>query len=74
MVQRRVTLWADPVFNKKIKDIQKSIMMNKGQKISATEITKRIVKSAHFQEVEKHIVDPDYLSFNIGIKFDKRKK
>ena len=68
----RSPLQVSPQFKKRLDEIQKKIMMSKGEKKSLREITTAIVNSASFQDVEKQLIKSQDLNFDIKIKFDKR--
>lgn len=68
----RSPLQVSPEFKKKLDEIQKKIMMAKGEKRSLREITEDIIKSPLFNDLEKNIVKQGNLNLDIKIKFDRR--
>lgn len=68
----RSPLQVSPEFKKRLDDIQKKIMMAKGEKVSLSAITKDIVSSPIFNEIEKAIVKSGDIKMDIKIKLDRR--
>lgn len=67
----RMPLQVSPEFKKKLDEIQKKIMMAKGEKRSLRNITEDIISSPLFNDIEKHLINKE-LNYDIKIKFDRR--
>lgn len=70
--QNRTPLQVSPDFKKKLDDLQKKIMMSKGQKISLRELTDEIIKSPIFDDIENKILKTGDVKMDIKIKLDRR--
>lgn len=68
----RTPLQVAPEFKKKLDEIQKKIMMAKGEKISLREITEEIISSPLFSDIEKSIIKSGDIKMDIKIKLDRR--
>lgn len=68
----RTPLQVSPEFKKKLDEIQKKIMMSKGEKRSLREITDDIVSSPLFNDIEKNLVKTKDIKMDIKIKLDRR--
>lgn len=68
----RVPLQVSPEFKRKLDEIQKKIMMNKGEKISLRTITEDIIASPLFNDIEKEIIKSGDIKMDIKIRMDKR--
>lgn len=68
----RSPLQVSPEFKKKLDDLQKKIMMSKGEKRSFREITDDIVTSPIFNEIEKNLIKSGEIKMDIKIKLDRR--
>lgn len=61
-----------PAFENKIKNLQKSIMKQQGKYLSLRDLTERISKAPHFDDLEKEILRMSKI--DIKINLDRRKK
>lgn len=68
----RMPLQVSPEFKKKLDEIQKGIMLSRGQKRSLREITEDIISSPLFKDIEKNIVKSGDIKMDIKIKLDRR--
>jgi hypothetical protein len=69
----RFPLQVSPEFKKKLDEMQKMIMISKGEKKSYRELTTAIVSSPIFTELEKNIVATNNkINMDIKIKLDRR--
>ena len=68
----RSPLQVSPEFKKRLDEIQKKIMMSKGERKSLREITDDIVTSPMFDEIERNMVKAGKINVDFKIKFDKR--
>jgi hypothetical protein len=69
----RSPLQVSPEFKKKLDEIQKKIMMSKGEKRSLREITDDIVSSPIFNDIENSMIKTsNNLKMDIKIKLDRR--
>lgn len=71
-LKNRTPLQVSPEFKKKLDDIQRKVMMEKGEKKSFREITDEIVLSPQFNEIEKNIIKSGNIKMDIKIRFDRR--
>lgn len=71
MSKQRVPLQVAPEFEKKLKDLQKKIMMKQGKNISLRDLTEKISKTKDFENLENTILKNP--SLDIKIKFDVRR-
>jgi len=71
-LKNRIPLQVDPQFKKKLDDIQKKIMMAKGQKVSLREITNEIISSPLFNDIENSIIKAGDVKMDIRLRFDRR--
>jgi hypothetical protein len=69
----RSPLQVSPEFKKRLDEIQKKIMMAKGEKRSLSAITKDIISAPMFNEVERSIVKSGDIKMDIKIKLDTRR-
>lgn len=70
----RSPMQVSPEFKKRLDEIQKKIMMSRGEKRSLRDLTTDIIKSQSFADIEKNMVkSKEDLDFDIKIKFDMRK-
>jgi len=61
------------VFKKKLDDLQRKIMMARGEKESLREIGDKLVSDPLFQEIEKNMIKATKeVKLDIKIKFDRR--
>lgn len=67
----RIPLQVSPEFKKKLDDIQKKIMMAKGEKRSLREITEEIIHSPSFLDIENNLIKETEVR-DLKIKFDRR--
>jgi hypothetical protein len=65
-------LQVSPEFKKKLDEIQRKIMMSKGEDRSFRAITEDIIKSPLFQDIEKNIIKSGDMKLDINIKLDRR--
>jgi len=68
----RVPMQVSPVFEIRIKDLQKKIMQKQGENISLRDLTEKIIKTPNFEELEKAILSVD--NIDIKINLDRRKQ
>jgi hypothetical protein len=69
----RSPLQVSPDFKRKLDEIQKKIMMAKGEKRSLREITDDIVQSPLFNDIENNMVKTtNNIKMDIKIKLDRR--
>jgi hypothetical protein len=68
----RTPLQVSPEFKKKLDEIQKKIMMARGEKRSLREITDDIVASPIFHDIEKNLTKTGDIKMDIKIKLDRR--
>ncbi len=69
----RSPLQVSPEFKRKLDEIQKKIMMSKGEKRSLREITDDIVSSPIFNDIENSMIKTsNNLKMDIKIKLDRR--
>ena len=71
-LKNRIPLQVDPQFKKKLDDIQKKIMMAKGQKVSLREITNEIISSPLVNDIENSIIKAGDVKMDIRLRFDRR--
>ena len=67
----RMPLQVSPEFKRKLDEIQKKIMMAKGEKISLRDITEQIINSPLFGDLEKNMVKSGDIKMDIKIKLDR---
>jgi len=70
--ENRSPLQVSPQFKKKLDEIQKKIMLAKGEKKSFREITENIINSPQFKDIEQDIVKSGDLKLDIKLRFDRR--
>jgi AAA+ superfamily predicted ATPase len=63
-----------PIFEERIKDLQKQIMKSQGEKISMRDLTEKVVKSTDFDALEKSILNVANFDINIGLDRRGKKK
>ena len=68
----RVPMQVSPMFELKIKNLQKEIMGKYMRKESLRDLTEKIVKSPSFDAVEKAILNAG--NIDLKINFDRRKR
>ena len=68
----RTPLQVDPKFKEKLDQIQKKIMMAKGEKKSLREITNDIISSPLFDDIEKSIVKAGDIKLDLRVRMDRR--
>jgi len=70
----RLPLQVSPEFKKKLDELQKKIMMKRGEKPSLRELTEEIISNPLFNEIEQKIVNGEIgdINMNINLKFDRR--
>lgn len=68
----RVPMQVSPIFEIRIKNLQKEIMKKQGQVISMRDLTEKITKMPKFEELEQAILNIDDVT--IKINMDRRKK
>ena len=73
MTASRKPMHVDEKFEKRMKAIQKSIMMKQGIKPSLRELTAQIPDFVEFDQIEKRLIG-DVDQFAVRINFDIRKK
>jgi hypothetical protein len=69
----RLPLQVSPQFKKRLDDIQKKIMLSKGEHKSLREITDNIVSSPIFREIEENLINNIDLNNDIRIRMDFRR-
>jgi len=73
MTASRKPMHVDIVFEKRMKELQRKIMMKQGVKPSLRELTAQIPNCKEFDLIEKRLIgDIDNIMFDIN--FDRRKK
>jgi hypothetical protein len=66
-------LQVSPKFKEKLDELQKKIMMARGEKISFRDLSEDIISSPLFSDIEREIIkSSDSLKMDIRIKFDKK--
>jgi len=73
MTASRKPMHVDEKFEKRMKALQKSIMMKQGIKPSLRELTAQIPDFVEFDQIEKRLIG-DVDQFAVRINFDIRKK
>ena len=69
----RSPMQVSPEFKNRLDQIQKKIMMARGEKRSLRDITTDIIQCQSFEDIEKQLIKSQKnLNFDIKIKFDKR--
>ena len=68
----RSPMQVSPEFKKRLDEIQRKIMMARGEKQSLRDITSAIVKSPSFDDIERSIIKAGDMNFDIKVRFDKR--
>jgi hypothetical protein len=68
----RVPMQVSPIFELRIKNLQKEIMKKQGKAVSLRDLTEKITKVQKFDELEKAILNIDDVT--IKINMDRRKK
>ena len=71
-LSNRNPVQVSPEFKRKLSDLQRKIMMSKGEKPSLRKLTEDIVKSPLFDDIEKSLIKSGDLKMDIKIKFDGR--
>jgi len=72
MTASRKPMHVDELFEKRMKDLQKKIMMKQGIKPSLRELTAQLPTFIEFANIEMKIIGDDKLIFDLN--FDKRRK
>ena len=72
MSKQRVPLQVAPEFEKKLKSLQKKIMMKQGKNVSLRDLTEKISKTTDFERLEQTILKNP--SIDIKINLDMRGK
>lgn len=70
--ENRIPLQVSPDFKRKLDELQKKIMMSKGEKVSFRDLTENIIHSPAFNEIEKNLLKSGDIKLDIKIKFDRR--
>lgn len=73
MAKNRSPLQVSPQFKKRLDDIQKKIMLSKGEHKSLREITDNIILSPMFSEIEKNLIKDSDIENDIRIRMDFRR-
>jgi hypothetical protein len=73
MAKQRSPLQVSPEFKKRLDEIQKKIMMSKGQKKSLRDITTDIISNPMFNDIERNIINSDDIK-DLRINLDRRFK
>jgi len=69
----RFPMQVSPEFKKRLDEIQKKIMMSRGEKKSLRELTTDIVKSPSFVDIENNLINnKKSIKLDLKIKFDRR--
>lgn len=72
MTASRKPMHVDESFEKRMKELQKKIMMKQGVNISLRELTAQLPNFDEFSKIEAKIIGDDQLVFELN--FDKRRK
>ena len=72
MTASRKPMHVDEIFEKRMKDLQKKIMMKQGIKPSLRELTAQLPSFDEFARIEERIIGDDQLLFDLN--FDARRK
>jgi hypothetical protein len=68
----RIPLQVSPIFKKKLDEIQKKIMMARGEKRSLREITEDIIASPLFNDIERNLLKIGDIKMDIKVRLDTR--
>lgn len=68
----RKPLQVSPEFKKRLDELQRKIMMSKGEKKSLREITDAIVGSPIFKDIEQSLIKSGNIKMDIKIRLDGR--
>ena len=68
----RTPMQVAPEFEKRIKDLQKKIMIKHGKNMSLRDLTEKVAKSTDFDQLERAILSVDRI--DIKINLDRRKR
>ena len=71
-LKNRIPLQVSPEFKRKLDEIQRKIMMAKGEKISLRAITEDIIASPLFNDIEKELIKSGNIKMDIKVKLDGR--
>jgi len=71
--KKRIPMQVSPNFERRIKEIQKEIMKQQGNKISLRDLTEKMTKVDAFNFLEKEMLRV-LESVDLKINFDRRKK
>ena len=74
MVKQRFPLQVSPEFKKRLDGIKKRYMMEHGIDKSLRDITKEIIESPSFSDIEKEIIKASDVRMDIRLKIDGRKR
>ena len=72
MTASRKPMHVDAIFELRMKELQKKIMMKQGIKPSLRELTAQLPNFEEFAKIEARIIGDDKLLFDLN--FDKRRK
>lgn len=72
MAKSRMPLQVSLEFKRKLDEIQKKIMLAKGEKVSLRDITEEIINSPLFNDLEKNLIKAGDIKMDIKIKMDRR--
>jgi len=67
----RVPMQVSPLFEKRIKDLQRNIMKKQGKSISMRDITERIAYSKDFEKLEQQLLNVGKQDLRVNL--DRRK-
>lgn len=70
-MKSRKPMQVDSLFEKRLKELQKAIRMQKGEEMSLREITARVVKDPDFERIEAKLIGRD-VKINLKVKLDGR--
>jgi len=72
MAKNRVPLQVSPDFKRKLDELQKKIMLSRGENRSLRQITEDIISSPLFCDIERNILNANKIKFDVKIKLDRR--
>lgn len=72
MSRSRLPMQVDPDFMVMLKDIQKGLMMELGESISLSNITRELTNTTDKEIVKSKLIERRRNAFDIPIKFHKR--
>lgn len=73
MSKKRMPMQVSEEFERKLKELQKRIMMMTGEKTSLRDLTENLTQTPAFSEVENRILKNKNINLNIRIKMDGRR-